>query len=339
MSEIGEAVQVVEIPFRVFGQTVTLILETTEFVAKIAKAVSEHNKEQAKKMLSGEVTMDKLTRVEGNNLSTARFEEVDGEELKKVLNQYGIPYVEMPDTEVNGVHYSNITFAGSYRDRVNAVIQHFGGDGEIIDDKSIPKYIESGEVSLQVLMTQNGSNLMAYQFPESHRNEVLEMLNAAGIKYAVLPDLNLKDGMCEVAYSPQQNIMMESVMKRFKESKTKTMKEYMENADEEHVTKLSKGYQNNGSWIEDAIKRVFVKIEEQGIDLQKPIPVTMIKDKETGIEKPSNAIDDIIDDVLEVDINNGMQSIKELFEARKRIRQAIEQRKLELFNKASGVSL
>lgn len=277
MNEIGDAVQIVEVPFHVLGSVVNLIIETSKFGAMIVKALMKASEEHKRKMLSGEVSMDQLTRLEGNNLSVARFENITMDELKPILEQYAIPYAEMPASEVNGTDYVSVTFANTYKDRMNAVIQHFEGKGEIINDTSTPKYINSGEVSLQLLMEQEGPSLMAYQFPEEHKEQIINALNQAGIKFAVLPDLNLNDGMAEVAYPASRQNIMASVVERIKKGKIITPEQYMKNADPETVKEKAESFDKDKDWMETAKNKVYEMMNEKHLVLANPVDASYRK--------------------------------------------------------------
>ncbi len=242
MSEISEATQIVALAGNMIVTGLKGFYRLTELGIALAKAIKVHAEKRMHEKLFGEVSLEQLTRFEGNKLSTARFEEISIEQLKPVLDSYGIPYVVMPSSEVNGVKYTSITFGNTYTDRMAAVIQDFAGKGTIVRENSVPKYITSGEVSLDVLQEQDGPQLMVYQFPEDAMEKILPVLNKSGLKYAVLPDLNLGDGQSEVAFPASQREMIQKTMERLANGQILSMQQYYENADPKDVTDLADEY-------------------------------------------------------------------------------------------------
>lgn len=240
MSELSEATQIVALSANMLATGAKGFYKLTELGVAAMKVMAAFYEKRMHEKLSGEVSLEQLTRFEGTKLSAARFEEVSMEELKPVLDSYGIPYVVMPPSEVNGLHYTTVTFGNSYTDRMSAVIQDFGGKGSIVRENSVPKYITAGEVSLDVLQEQDGPQLMVYQFPEKSLEKILPVLNRSGLKYAVLPDLNLGDGQSEIAFPASQREMIQKTMERLVDAKIMSMQQYYENADPKDVKQKAK---------------------------------------------------------------------------------------------------
>ena len=240
MSELSEATQIVALSANMLATGAKGFYKLTELGIATMKVMAAFYEKRMHEKLSGEVSLEQLTRYEGTKLSAARFEEVSMEELKPVLDSYGIPYVIMPPSEVNGLHYTTVTFGNSYTDRMSAVIQDFDGKGSIVRENSVPKYITAGEVSLDVLQEQDGPQLMVYQFPEKSLEKILPVLNRSGLKYAVLPDLNLGDGQSEIAFPASQREMIQKTMERLVDAKIMSMQQYYENADPKDVKQKAK---------------------------------------------------------------------------------------------------
>ena len=278
MSEIAEAVQILELPIQAFGSLGSIFLQTTQLGVSIARAIAAQIRESQKKNLHGEVTMEKMVRWNGNDLHVARFEEVKEEALKDILDRYDVPYVKMPDTEVNGVKLVQVTFPDSHRDRMCAVIQHFEGKGEIIDQNTIPPMIYCGEVSLKALLEQDGMNPMVYQFAEADMETVHRILVDSGMKFAVLPDLNLGDGLAEVAYPAAQHMLMDSVMKRYAKGRIMGIGDYVKNADPEEIKK--KEEQKDKEQMVPVGEMIRVHTPEE---MEQMMPAEIIK-KEDGIK-------------------------------------------------------
>ncbi len=245
MSELTEATQIVALSMNMMATGAKGFYKLTELGIAAMKAIVAHTEKRMHEKLSGEVSLEQLVRFEGSKLSTARFEEISMDELKPVLDSYGIPYVVMPESEVNGLHYTSVTFGNSYTDRMAAVIQNFGGRGSIVRENSVPKYITSGEVSLELLQEQDGPQLMVYQFPEKSLEDVLPVMNKSGLKYAVLPDLNLGDGQSEIAFPASQRELIQKTMERLVDAKILSMKQYFENADPKDVKSKAQEYERS----------------------------------------------------------------------------------------------
>lgn len=275
MAEIAEAVQIVEILGRGLGGTINMAFKTGEYGVKIVKAIMAHVENEKVKNLKGSISLEDLTRYEGSNLSMCRFEGVSKEEIYKTLDDFDIPFTEMPDAEVNGTTYTQIAFGHSYSDRMAAAIQTLG-KGEIINSSTQPSYITSGKVSLDVLQEQDGMQLMYARFPDTSRDQIMEALEAYGIKYATLPDLNIKDGNFEIAFAPSQQASMVAMMDKIKEGNLISFSDYTEGADPNRVDELAAEYDklhiniNTAKVTSDTEKETVVEIPAESLIMRDP---------------------------------------------------------------------
>ncbi len=281
MAEIAEAVQIVEVLGRGVGGTFNMAFKTGEYGVKIIKAIMAHIEKEKAKNLSGKVSLEDMTRYEGNNLGMCRFEGVSKEEIYKVLDEFDIPYTEMPDAEINGTTYTQIAFGKSYTDRMAAAIQTLG-HGEIINASTSSIYITSGEVSLDVLQEQDGMQLMYARFPDASREQIIEALNAYGIKYATLPDLNLNDGNFEIAFPPSQQTAMAAMMEKIKLGSIINFSDYTDNADPKRVDALAAEYDklhvsmDNTKVISTTEKEMVIEIPEENLIMRDPGELPLI---------------------------------------------------------------
>lgn len=197
---------------------------------------------QAPKIRSGEVSMQVLQEQEGvNNVMACRFESTDMEQLRPVLGQFGVLYAVSPDAEINGIHYTQVTFAKSHMNQMAAVLQTLGGKGEIITERTQPAYINSGEVAYDVLLEQD-QNIMICQFDEQLREQTKKNLTQYGIKFAELPDLNLHDGKFEIAFPPKQQILVQAMLTKWKHGALISFEDYANNAEPDTLDKCAAEY-------------------------------------------------------------------------------------------------
>lgn len=189
MAEIEEAVQIAEVVGEGIVGMGSVAVKTTELGIKVIKAILAFVEKKRHEALIGEVTFEKLNRFEGGQLSVCRFEEIDIEQIRPVLDQFGVPYAVMPPADINGVHYTQVSFGKSYTDRMNAVLQTLKGKGEIITERTQAPKIKSGEVSMAVLQEQEGiNNMMVCRFENTDIDMLRSVLEQFNILYAVSPD-------------------------------------------------------------------------------------------------------------------------------------------------------
>lgn len=242
MSEINDAVQVVDFTIQGMGTIAHYLVETGKLGYKLLAALAAFIQQKKKEHLKGEVSVDKLARYEAK-LSVCRFHDIPIEGIRELLDQYQIPYAIMPEAEINGQEYIQVMFGNSYMERMAAVIQTISGNGEIIDKASVIPYITEGQVALDVLINQDGMQQMVCRFPDNTREKVLEALDAYHIKYALLPDLNLSDGCFEIAFSPQQQMMVQAMVQKLQKGQIITFEDYSNNADPVTVEQMAEQYE------------------------------------------------------------------------------------------------
>lgn len=241
-SELAEAIQIIALTGRAAVGAGTVMYKTGELGVKTIKAILLAIEKRRLETLSGEVSFDKLNRFEGGHISIARFRDLNIDDLRPLLDQYGVAYAVMPSTDVNGIHYTQISFGYRNSDRINAIIQSLEGRGEVVTANTQPPYIESGEVSLDVLLNQDGQ-CKIYRFSEAGREQIMAALESYKVKYTVMPDLNVHDGMFEIAIPPKQQELLINMLKKIgAQAAPITMEEYTQNADNALVSNAAAEY-------------------------------------------------------------------------------------------------
>ncbi len=244
MAEIEEAVQIAEIIGKGLVGVGSIAVKTTEIGINIIKAILSQIDKVRHEKLIGEVTLDKLNRFEGGQLSVCRFENIEIDQLRPLLDQFGVPYAVMPDADINGIHYTQVSFGKHYADRMNAVLQTLGGRGEIITPNTQPTYINSGEVAYHVLLEQDQS-IMICQFDESLKEQAKEYLAQYGVKFSELPDLNLKDGKAEIAFPPKHQMLVQTMLNKWQHGTIISYEDYTNNAEKDTAAMLAAEYDRN----------------------------------------------------------------------------------------------
>lgn len=234
MSEVGESVQVIELVGKAGAAMMTLPFEAasaafrcTDEGAKIIRAFIAWRLKQ--QLNGGEVSLDVLQRGE-KDLSVLRVKTEAAEKVSTQMEKYRIPYSVKEGT--NGE--TDFIFPLRCENEINAVLSAVG-EGRIVTEADVNPHITSGEVSLTVMQQQEGQQLMLYKYEIAAEETVMKALSDYGIKYAKIPDINLKDAYREIAFPPAQLNFVNAMIDRIKQGQVIDFSDYAKNADKETV--------------------------------------------------------------------------------------------------------
>ncbi len=102
----------------------------------------------------------------------------------------------------------------------------------------------SGKTSVKKLL-KFGGDLQVFQFRSEDLQKVRKMADKYGLLYAVLPDLNQKDGMSEILFHSQAVPRIKAIMEQIQGSRMESMDDYFSNADRTEVGKMVQEYEKN----------------------------------------------------------------------------------------------
>lgn len=102
----------------------------------------------------------------------------------------------------------------------------------------------SGKTSVKKLL-KFGGDLQVFQFRSEDLQKVRKMADKYGLLYAVLPDLNQKDGMSEILFHSQAIPRIKAIMEQIQGSRMESMDDYFSNADRAEMGKMVQEYEKN----------------------------------------------------------------------------------------------
>lgn len=112
------------------------------------------------------------------------------------------------------------------------VQEFFGIFKKLLDQEKL-----SGKTSVNKLL-KTGGDLQVFKFKTEDLQMVKKLADKHKILYAILPDINLHDGMSEILFHSQAAPRIQAIMEMVKESRIETMDDYFANGEPEAVEKL-----------------------------------------------------------------------------------------------------
>lgn len=94
-----------------------------------------------------------------------------------------------------------------------------------------------GKTSMRKLLMKGG-DLQVLQFDVADMKNVEKQLKKYGVLYSVLPDLNKKDGRCEIVFHTEAVPRVNMMLQRIKNGRICTFDDYLKNGDEKNLNKL-----------------------------------------------------------------------------------------------------
>jgi hypothetical protein len=98
----------------------------------------------------------------------------------------------------------------------------------------------SGETGIRRLLAIKGDDLQVFRFREADMPKVREQLEAHGILYTVLEDLNRKDGYREVMFASSSVSRIKEIAENMKQSSVIGFDDYVNNADPKDLREVMK---------------------------------------------------------------------------------------------------
>ncbi len=102
----------------------------------------------------------------------------------------------------------------------------------------------AGKTSVKKLL-KSGGDLQVFKFRSEDLQKVRKMADKYGLLYSVLPDLNKKDGMCEILFHSQAVPRIKSIMEQIQEARIESMDDYFSHADRTEVGKMVQEYEKD----------------------------------------------------------------------------------------------
>ena len=96
-----------------------------------------------------------------------------------------------------------------------------------------------GRTSVRRLL-KKGGDLQVFSFDTGDMAKVKELLKKHGVLYAMLPDLNKKDGKSEILFHSEAAPRVKAIIELLNAGKIETMEDYLDNADKEELQEFIK---------------------------------------------------------------------------------------------------
>ena len=96
-----------------------------------------------------------------------------------------------------------------------------------------------GRTSVRRLL-KKGGDLQVFSFDTGDMAKVKELLKKHGVLYAMLPDLNKKDGKSEILFHSEAAPRVKAIIELLNAGKIETMENYLDNADKEELQEFMK---------------------------------------------------------------------------------------------------
>ena len=96
-----------------------------------------------------------------------------------------------------------------------------------------------GRTSVKQLL-KKGGDLQVFSFDTGDMTKVKELLKKHGVLYAMLPDLNKKDGKSEILFHSEAAPRIKAIIELLNAGKIETMEDYLEQADKEELQEFLK---------------------------------------------------------------------------------------------------
>lgn len=101
---------------------------------------------------------------------------------------------------------------------------------------------QMGKTSMKKLLMKGG-DLQILQFQKEDMKKVEKFAKKYGILYSVLPDLDRKDGMCEVLFHSEATPRVQMMIQKMKSARVTNMDEYLSQGNEAQLGKLMKFFE------------------------------------------------------------------------------------------------
>ena len=96
-----------------------------------------------------------------------------------------------------------------------------------------------GRTSVKQLL-KKGGDLQVFSFDTGDMSKVKELLKKHGVLYAMLPDLNKKDGKSEILFHSEAAPRIKAIIELLNAGKIETMEDYLDHADKEELQEFIK---------------------------------------------------------------------------------------------------
>jgi hypothetical protein len=96
-----------------------------------------------------------------------------------------------------------------------------------------------GRTSVRQLL-KKGGDLQVFSFDTGDMSKVKELLKKHGVLYAMLPDLNKKDGKSEILFHSEAAPRIKAIIELLNAGKIETMEDYLDHADKEELQEFIK---------------------------------------------------------------------------------------------------
>lgn len=95
-----------------------------------------------------------------------------------------------------------------------------------------------GKTPMKKLL-QKGGDLHVFQFENKDLNKVSRLAKKYGILYSLLPDINKRDNMSELAFHSESAERVNALIAKLNKGKVLTLDDYIKNSDQEEIDKVA----------------------------------------------------------------------------------------------------
>ena len=94
-----------------------------------------------------------------------------------------------------------------------------------------------GKTSLKQMLKKNGS-LQVLKIKEEDYKKLKKLLKKYGVLYSVLPDINKKDGMCEILFHTESTPRINEIVEKLQSGKVESLVDYAQNGKDGNYQKI-----------------------------------------------------------------------------------------------------
>ena len=94
-----------------------------------------------------------------------------------------------------------------------------------------------GKTDMRKLLVKGG-DLQVLKFAAGEQRQVEKLAKKYGILYSVLPDINKKDGMCEIIFHTEAVPRVNMMLQKLKSGRLGTFDDYLNNGDKKEMDKV-----------------------------------------------------------------------------------------------------
>lgn len=138
-----------------------------------------------------------------------------------------------------------------------------------------------GKTGMKQLLMRGG-DLQILQFQKSDMKKVTKLAKKYGILYSVLPDMDRKDGMCEVLFHSEAAPRVQMLVQKLKSARVTNMDDFLKNGNEEQLNKLLDFFEhqkkgNTDRHTERALDGLIEKVGQYAVEKQS-VSVDAVRD-------------------------------------------------------------